>query len=132
VEWTSGERDILVAEHHAYERLPDPVVHRRTIDFLKGNRELRITDVLFGNAIHLLQFRLHFHPDVSLSSVNDETFIARSGAVHLRIELGAKAEIIDTLYSPSYGVLLQSKGLQIRIHAQLPHTLETRLTFVAE
>ena len=129
LEWTtSDQRDVLRAEHHAYQCLQDPVIHRRTIDFLKDSQEIRLTDLLSGNANHLLQFRLHFHPGVSLSPAGGNRYIALSGTTRLQIDLSGKAEIFETLYSPSYGVLLRSKGLQIRLNAQLPFTFETHMT----
>jgi hypothetical protein len=49
------------AEHSAYGRLPDPVVHRRRLFFLKP-RILIIVDDLEGNAVHRIDARFQFAP----------------------------------------------------------------------
>ncbi|HEX9614984.1 MAG TPA: alginate lyase family protein [Bacteroidota bacterium] len=127
--WESdGHRDILEAEHHGYSRLASPVVHRRTFVFDKINHEVVITDVLTGTGSHTLQLRLHFHPQVSLEKQEKNRYLASCDAGSLLVACSEPAEVVETLYSPSYGILLQSKGLQIRLHAALPHTITTRIT----
>jgi len=61
LEWTSTPTfDRLTAEHDGYARLPDPVIHRRSITFDKTQHVWRIVDALRGNGEHLVE--LFFHP----------------------------------------------------------------------
>ncbi len=60
--WTSTpELDAAAAEHHAYGRLPDAVVHRRAV-FLVKPRYCVIVDDLAGAAEHLVRLRFQFAP----------------------------------------------------------------------
>jgi hypothetical protein len=59
-EWRSTPAmDLLVAQHHGYRRLAQPVVHRRTFRLDKGTRGLRIEDELRGEGVHRIDWRLH-------------------------------------------------------------------------
>ncbi|HTC23148.1 MAG TPA: alginate lyase family protein [Gemmatimonadales bacterium] len=60
--WTSTPGlDTAVAEHHAYGRLQDPVVHRRAV-FLVKQRYCVIVDDLTGAAEHRVRLRFQFAP----------------------------------------------------------------------
>jgi len=129
LEWGSThDLDTFEAEHYAYTRLAHPVVHRRKLVFNKGDRELRLIDTLSGAGGHTIQLRLHFHPDVFLEKKEKNSYLATSGTERIRIVCSEQAEIVETLFSPSYGILMPSKGLQVRLHAALPHVITTRIT----
>jgi uncharacterized heparinase superfamily protein len=59
---TEPEHDIAIAEHRGYTRLPEPVTHRRTIEFRKKERCWMIQDELTGAGAHSFSFRFHFAP----------------------------------------------------------------------
>jgi hypothetical protein len=62
VRWTSTpELDAATAEHDAYGRLQDPVVHRRTV-FLVKPRYCVIVDDVEGGAEHRIRLRFQFVP----------------------------------------------------------------------
>lgn len=62
VRWISSPAlDVAIAEHHAYERLPDPVVHRRTVWYAKA-RYCLVVDDLEGAAEHRITLRFQFAP----------------------------------------------------------------------
>jgi hypothetical protein len=52
----------LVAEHSGYQRLPQPVTHRRSVVFNKQKRYWFVSDELTGAGEHDLLFRFHFAP----------------------------------------------------------------------
>jgi uncharacterized heparinase superfamily protein len=56
---TNGRRDLLVAEHHGYRRLPKPVTHRRTVVFDKIRRFWLIEDEVQASANHQVIVRFH-------------------------------------------------------------------------
>ncbi|HKQ63054.1 MAG TPA: heparinase II/III-family protein, partial [Candidatus Polarisedimenticolaceae bacterium] len=61
-EWSCGsDADHAVAEHAAYAALPDPVVHRRRVLFVKP-RYFVVVDDLEGEAEHQLELRFQFAP----------------------------------------------------------------------
>lgn len=53
-------RDVFVARHDGYERLTDPVMHRRRIEFDKPSRILRVTDTLDCKGTHTVEIFWHF------------------------------------------------------------------------
>jgi hypothetical protein len=62
IRWTSTpEVDTATAEHRAYGRLQDPVVHRRAVCFVKP-RYCVIVDDLEGTAEHRVRLRFQFAP----------------------------------------------------------------------
>ncbi len=59
---TEPDDDIVIAEHRGYTRLPEPVTHRRTIEFHKKERCWMIQDELTGAGTHSFSFRFHIAP----------------------------------------------------------------------
>ena len=68
---TSAAFDFADAEHDAYLKLPDPVLHRRRVLFVKP-RYWVIVDDLVGQAEHLIEHRLQF-ADLPVSVDGDWT-----------------------------------------------------------
>lgn len=131
LEWsTSPEGDVLDAVHSGYFPLPDPVSHRRKFVFGKNVNELLITDILTGIQPHTMQLRFHFHPSVSVEREENNSYLAMNGDARIRIVCSEEAEVIRTLFSPSYGVLQESTGLQVRIRKALPHTISTQISLL--
>ncbi|HEU4510979.1 MAG TPA: alginate lyase family protein [Pyrinomonadaceae bacterium] len=78
LEWnTSDDFDKVVAEHYGYRRLPDPVTHRRSVEFNKRERSWLIEDEFFTDADHLYEVRFHFAPDLNVT-VNGASVEART------------------------------------------------------
>jgi hypothetical protein len=76
IRWTSSPAaDAAIAEHHAYGRLPDPVVHRRAVQLVKG-RYCLVVDDLAGVAEHRISLRFQFAP---MSVTADPTGWIRAG-----------------------------------------------------
>ena len=75
---TNDEYDFLDAQHSGYERLSEPITHRRQILFNKKEDYWIIRDILTGNQKHTFDFHLHFAsmkveiiPQEPLSSVSN-------------------------------------------------------------
>ncbi|HEX4750163.1 MAG TPA: alginate lyase family protein [Bryobacteraceae bacterium] len=66
---TDGET-FVEAAHDGYQRLPNPVIHRRRVDL--GNRQLIITDRIEGSGSHRVELFFHLHPEASPTVVLDE------------------------------------------------------------
>jgi len=75
-----GDRDRFVGIHTGYQRLPDPVTHRRTVMLDKKMRIVEITDDLLCRGKHTAECCWHFaeacdvslEPDGSILAVNEE------------------------------------------------------------
>jgi uncharacterized heparinase superfamily protein len=63
LEWSPGPYiERLVAEHSGYQRLQEPVTHRRSVVFSKQKRYWFVSDKFTGAGEHDLRFRFHFAP----------------------------------------------------------------------
>jgi hypothetical protein len=68
LEWETGPYiERAVGEHHGYQRLPQPVTHRRMVVFNKSKRYWFIEDRLTGEGEHDLVFRFHLAPGLETS-----------------------------------------------------------------
>jgi hypothetical protein len=62
--WSSGpEADVLEASHTGYERLPEPVAHRRTLALRKEPFGWLVLDVLDGGGEHLVESFVQLAPE---------------------------------------------------------------------
>ena len=81
LEWfsdTAGDR--VSAEHYGYTRLPQPVMHRRTVTFDKQGRFWLIEDEFSGSGEHKLAVRFHFDSGLEvLVSDNAVRAVDKSG-----------------------------------------------------
>jgi len=111
------------ATHDGYERLSEPVTHRRVVDFCSDSLFL-IKDSFSGKGLHKFELNFHLHPDAALIW-KDKYSVIRKGAVELSITLlGGKqfrAACGETTlpfgwYSPEYGVKVQSPVLSCQVY----------------
>jgi hypothetical protein len=59
--WESDAgRDFFAGAHDGYRQLPDPVLHRRTLEFDKAARVLRVADTLESKGEHQVELFWHF------------------------------------------------------------------------
>ena len=60
-QWESDAgRDYFSGAHDGYRRLPDPVMHRRSLEFDKAARVLRVADTLTCEGTHQVELFWHF------------------------------------------------------------------------
>jgi Heparinase II/III-like protein/Heparinase II/III N-terminus len=113
---SASDHDFLEAEHTGYQRLSQPVSHRRAFLFDKRSAQLFITDTLTGAGQHTVDWYFHFDYQVDVQSVGKGTFLACAGGTNLLLRVFAldplKAQIQDGWVSRSYGVKLPSKILK--------------------
>jgi len=84
----SPEADRLVAHHHGYLRLADPVRHRRTWRYERRSRKLSLVDDIECQGPHRIEWFWHFAPGCGVS-VRANTLVARRGAVTLTVTFPA-------------------------------------------
>lgn len=107
--WEStAERDHVVAEHVGYERLAEPVIHRRAITFHKLTRWWLIEDELIGKGKHKISTRFHFGAGLDVSPFDHNTVMATDpqGGVALLVrplDLDKPAELETQFTSRHYG-----------------------------
>lgn len=77
--------DRMVARHHGYERLADPVRHRRSWLYQHAAKRLSITDEIECAAVHRLEWFWHFAPGCGVS-LRGNALVAHRERVLLRLE----------------------------------------------
>ena len=136
--WESTEAfDFADAEHDAYKRLPDPVLHRRRVLFVKP-RYFVVVDDLEGAAEHRVELRFQFAP-MAVSLDPDHWARAQANGRHvlhvrpfacvpLPGEVREKKESpIEGWISPDYGRRRGAPVLIYRTATRLPLRIVTLL-----
>jgi len=117
LQWQSSpEIDTLTAIHHGYQRLSDPVKHQRTVTLDKQTEQLKVVDRMTCRKKHSYEWHLPLYPDVEKISVENNTVLLKRGMVTLKIMFeweNARPIIIDSLYSPGYGIMEPSKMIYL-------------------
>jgi len=82
----------LVGSHDGYQRLRDPVTHRREWHFDAGSRCLRVTDSLEGKGMHEIELFWHFAEECTVGTIAGR-LQAETGHVRLRMAVPADLTI---------------------------------------
>jgi len=121
--WQCGSGFTFFAgSHSGYQRLDDPVLHRRMIFHLHGEYWL-IRDLAAGGGVHDLELFWHFASDIDLtSSTNLVTASKRDHGLYLLTASSAQWEhaIEDGWLSPAYGEKTPAPVAAFRARVQLP------------
>lgn len=75
-----------VGEHDGYRRLPDPVMHRRVIEFDRRAWMITVTDELRCVDVHMVEIFWHFHEDC-IVVLRDKVVVADNGIVVLKLSM---------------------------------------------
>lgn len=123
--WESNsERDQLDAEHHAYKRLGEPVVHRRVISFEKRNATWIVQDIFNGRGRHQFEFFFNIDADLDLEILEDYRATVREEKAMLTIspkcDHALSVSIEPRWISRAYGTRLKSSAIIYRLAAEIP------------
>ncbi len=128
--WLNGQTcDFFVGSHDGYRRLPDPVLHRRSVFHVKGGLWF-VRDVAEGQGTHLLESFWHFARELQVREERG-TLIAESSVAGGRVEHAGlallvdgksawKTEIAEGFVSPAYGSKQVASVVRASINATLP------------
>ena len=149
--WESTpEHDIVVAEHDGYKRLAQPIVHRRTVRFLKQKRCWIVEDSLSGEGEHVFQIRFHFAESLETSVRAQGIALARDKMTGARLyvvalERNDVPELEPRFTSRDYGAKSASVSACWKVQSTVPLILrwaivpacasedeEERLSLIAE
>jgi hypothetical protein len=121
--WVAGEAfDLFEGRHSGYERLPEPVTHRRWV-LRWGERWWLVRDAAEGLGVHRLDISFHFPPKITLSS-RGRVVAARGDGQCLAL-VGASDDAWDLAleesgYSPAYGALAPAPVVRWSARATCP------------
>jgi uncharacterized heparinase superfamily protein len=126
LKWETGEQsDLLVAEHRAYR----PIVHRREFRLDKREARLTIRDEMIGEGEHTVESFLHVAPVFRVERENPRRVrvIGERGDYVVEISNGT-VEIIDSWFSPRYGVKQRNQTIRIVLKQSLPVTITVTIS----
>ncbi len=123
--WESTDaRDVLDAEHDAYQRLAEPVLHRRIITFDKRESFWMIEDQFTGEGVHQFEFFFNFDAGLEVSIESDGRAVARDERAAIQIapatDNSFQIKITSRWVSPSYGTRLHSSAIMYGLQASVP------------
>jgi len=132
--WIQGKSfDLLVGSHDGYQRLAQPVTHRRWVVSLKNGIYL-VRDVIRGQGKHRLDLAWHLGQDLQLVA---EGVFRVKGASHGLAVLPAKGqgwaeEVVRESWSPVYGQKAPMTTLTFSAETALPAEFTTLLVTLEE
>jgi heparinase II/III-like protein len=114
------------AEHHGYERLADPVVHKRIVLLNRIGRRIVVEDRLEGTGRHRVEWFFHLAPGVTAAlDPAAPRLEAKANAAGFAIApdlqpAGTRWRIAPDFFSPGYGRVVPSETLVIDWEGTLP------------
>ena len=133
--WDVGDRTVVFeGEHDAYERLSEPVTHRRTVTFDRDDEIWTVQDELLGSGRHTFESRLHFAHGIDLKRLPEPrgAYVTVCDGANLRIEPESEVDfesaVEDGWYSPSYGRRVPIKVLRLVWTGHVPCRMTIKLT----
>ncbi len=103
---TSGSEDVFEGWHDGYLRLDDPVMHRRTLRLLKGERRIVIEDALQMEGEHEVELFFHWSERCVVEPAEDHFAASRGGrtlALRLPEIPGGEAALLVASMDPIGG-----------------------------
>ncbi len=136
-EWTLNDTfELADADHDAYRRLDDPVLHRRRVLFVKRRYWILIDD-LSGKQQHRIDLRFQFLPlEVELEDVRTTVWSTTGPGLYLvpfsssplQAELQQASEVpLAGWYAPEYGRRVPAPMVRYSVSAPLPLRIVTLL-----
>ena len=113
----------LEALHTGYQRLRQPVIHRRKVAVRAG--EILIEDFFTGKGVHTFELNFHLHPD-AVPFAGADGWVIQHGEERILVRLVAGGDLIPVRgekepilgwYSPRYGLKQESTVLRCLQHA---------------
>jgi hypothetical protein len=107
--------------HTGYARLPEPVTHMRAIRLLKSPMALLVADRLIGSGTHALRWHFHLAPGVEVERIEAGDLVLKTtaGRWRFRADRALTPEIADAWYSPSYGIRIPCRSIDLRASADV-------------
>jgi Heparinase II/III-like protein/Heparinase II/III N-terminus len=124
-QWQSDDaHDLLDAEHHAYARFAEPVIHRRVITFDKRQGYWAIKDQFTGDGAHQFEFFFNFDAGLEATVSDDQRITVRGMTAALAIiplsQQVFEVKRTDRWVSPAYATRLRGSGMIYRLYANVP------------
>jgi hypothetical protein len=112
----TGHTVVYRGRHKGYGRFDGAVLHERSFTFFKATGVLLIHDVLDGAGEHDLLWHFHAAPGVEAIAERPGSYALTAGGRSFRLAVAPDlaGEVVDAWYSPSYGVRVAVKAIDLR------------------
>jgi uncharacterized heparinase superfamily protein len=132
LKWESNANyDIVTAIQNGYTRLPEPVIHERTLIFDKTNEEWIIKDVISGTGYHTVEWFFHFDVDIDFeiagNKVETKCEDDRNIIISFENQSGLSLRKEKSFVSKSYGTIKNGNVLVAMIKKTIPVTLSIEI-----
>lgn len=117
LEWQeTKERVTFKAQHQGYLRLPEKIIHTRSIELNNEKRTYEVLDHFVSElsepTFPTMSFHLMFHPECQFERKGDGKVAIQRGQTAIDIEvMDGEWSVTDACISPSYGIKLATKQL---------------------
>jgi len=119
----------FMGKHNGYNRLPNPVEHKRQIDYNKKDRTWIITDMSTGTGSHSYDVYFHFDESIPVRILGNGAYTESESTSNIELEFSSDAAIeivlMDDYISKSYGSKIPARVLIIKATAICPYKLVT-------
>jgi len=98
LEWTDDDSSAyLVAQHDGYQRLKDPVNHRRAVRLDKNANVITVTDIFESKQAHSAALYFHFDPSCQLQYIDDQSLeiICPFGTLQVTTQRGKMRRLVS-------------------------------------
>ena len=133
--WVAGEAfDLFEGCHLGYQRLPDPVTHRRWV-LRWGAKLWLVRDLAEGHAAHRFDIYWHFPPEVALVARGPAAVASRDGqslALLGVVDEAWRLTVGEDDYSPAYGLRVPAPVARWSAGGECPAEFVTAIGFGAE
>ena len=82
---SNHQTDKLVAQHDGYLSLPDPVIHRRTVQYNKSKNVIRIEDLIDCKSTHLVEQYFHLAPECEVTKAADNVWLIKKELIEVKL-----------------------------------------------
>lgn len=111
----SDNKDIFEGKHYGYDKLKDPMIYKRRIEFNKEKKELTVTDILICDlplsSIYRMRWNFILHPNCKIKRLKEDEVLVKNENVKIIFKSDRELKIEDTEYSPEYGLKIGTKLL---------------------
>jgi hypothetical protein len=104
----------VMGSHDGYQRLSDPVIHRRELRLDKRTRSVLVTDLLECKGNHDVEIFFHFSEPCEVRQVAPDSFLAMNGdrRIGVRLDAGLKHQLWRGSEAPISGWVSRKFGVK--------------------
>lgn len=115
------------AAHNGFKRFPGHPIHRRTVTC--NGEGWQINDSIEGQGHHLAESFIHLHPAVVIVTCTESEVLCAlpDGRFMITVDGSVNISVVDTFYSPEFGLKQDSKTLRLSARQACPFVISYKI-----